>query len=142
MQDMLIKFALGISALLATAGAAADDFSLDWWTVDAGGAMWTTGGDFELSGTIGQPDACVALTGGDFELVGGFWAGQQRFVYGDFNGDCHVGLSDLAELLGHYGTTAGATYWDGDIEPLPNGDGDVDLADLAEFLGRYGDTCP
>jgi hypothetical protein len=61
-------------AVVTAANSLADDFELDWWTIDGGGEMWTTGGDFELSGTIGQPDASAAvLTGGDFELTGGFW---------------------------------------------------------------------
>lgn len=35
--------------------------------------MRSTGGEFELSGTIGQPDA-GKMSGGDFTLTGGFWA--------------------------------------------------------------------
>ncbi len=56
---------------------------------------------------------------------------------GDLDGDNDVDLADLAELLGHYGLTEGATYEDGDLD----GDGDVDLADLADLLGVYGTTC-
>ena len=58
----------------------------------------------------------------------------------DGSGDCLVGLADLAQLLGSYGMSSGATHGDGDLEP-PGGDGDVDLADLAELLGQYGDDC-
>jgi hypothetical protein len=48
------KLALTISvSLLAVTAIVADDFTLDWWTVDNGGAMFTSGADFELSGTIG-----------------------------------------------------------------------------------------
>ena len=53
---------------------------------------------------------------------------------GDLDGDGHVDLSDLAELLAHYGATSGATYGQGDIDA----DGDVDIGDLAELLGVYG----
>ena len=56
---------------------------------------------------------------------------------GDLNGDGHVGISDLAQLLAHYGTTSGATPEQGDM----NGDGDVDLSDLAALLGVYGTVC-
>jgi len=56
---------------------------------------------------------------------------------GDLDGDNDVDLSDLAQLLGNYGMTSGATYEDGDLD----GDGDVDLADLAALLGVYGTTC-
>jgi hypothetical protein len=64
------------------------------------------------------------------------------FCHGDLTGDKVVNLYDLAQLLGHYGTTSGAQYEDGDIHPPPEGDGDVDLFDLAEFMGLYGTICP
>ena len=56
---------------------------------------------------------------------------------GDLNADLHVDIADLAQLLGHYDTPAGAIYSDGDLD----GDGDVDLADLAGLLQHYGDDC-
>lgn len=62
--------------LLALAGAGlllqAGDFTLDWWTVDAGGGT-STGGVYAVRGTIGQPDAGT-LAGGDYPLTGGFWS--------------------------------------------------------------------
>ncbi len=48
--------------------------TLDWSTIDGGGATQTTGGIYRLSGTIGQPDAGEAA-GGAFTLRGGFWRG-------------------------------------------------------------------
>jgi hypothetical protein len=57
---------------------------------------------------------------------------------GDLDGDGDIDLSDLAQLLGSYGMTAGAEYADGDAD----GDGDVDLSDLAALLATYGVTCP
>lgn len=62
-------------ALLATLCVArAQNFSIDWFTIDGGGGT-STGGVFSLSGTIGQPDANPQpLTGGNFALVGGFWS--------------------------------------------------------------------
>ncbi len=60
---------------LSSAAAQAQDFAIDWHTIDGGGEMFSTGGDFSLGGSIGQPDANqVVMTGGDFELQGGFWA--------------------------------------------------------------------
>lgn len=55
---------------------------------------------------------------------------------GDVDGDGDTDLSDLATLLGAYGTTAG----DPDYEPAADfdDDGDVDLTDLASLLGDYG----
>ena len=57
---------------------------------------------------------------------------------GDVNLDGCVTLSDLAELLSHYGMTSGATWGDGDISPYPTGDGAVNIQDLALLLGHYG----
>ena len=137
MSSNLARLSLAVLAFFTVASALGNDFTLDWWTVDGGGEMWTAGGDFELSGTIGQPDAStVVMTGGDFELTGGFWPGT-KFCLGDLNGDGQIGLSDLATLLAHYGKT-GMTYDDGDLD----GDGDVDLSDLATLLAVYGTTCP
>jgi hypothetical protein len=56
---------------------------------------------------------------------------------GDLDGDEDIDLSDLAQLLGNYGMTGGATYEDGDLD----GDGDVDLQDLAALLAVYGIVC-
>ena len=59
-------------------------------------------------------------------------------LLGDLDFDADVDLSDLAQLLGHYGTTSGASYEDGDLD----GDEDVDLSDLAMLLSVYGRSCP
>jgi hypothetical protein len=47
-------------------------YDLSWWTVDAGGATFSTGGPYTLGSTIGQPDAGL-LTGAAYALAGGFW---------------------------------------------------------------------
>lgn len=73
-----------------------------------------------------------------FELLSPKCSDDPEECYADLNYDCVVGLDDLAQLLGHYGLTQGASWHQGDIEPYPDGDGDVDLADLAELLGRWG----
>ena len=115
------------------------DYSIDWWTIDGGGEMGSTGGPFELSATIGQPDAGGPLLGGEFELTSGFWvAAAEPFCFGDLDENGVIGLSDLATLLGSYGQTSGMTYEDGDLD----GDGDVDLSDLAFLLSLYGTICP
>jgi hypothetical protein len=57
-----------------TAQAQGPDYDLSWHTVDGGGHTWSTGGEYTLGGTIGQPDAGDAV-GGDYTLGGGFWAG-------------------------------------------------------------------
>lgn len=98
------------------------------WTAASDGA----GGVFAAGNTIGS------LGGPN---AGGKDAWFARFalrVYGDLDGDCQVGLSDLATLLSHFGTPSGATYADGDLDA----DGDVDLSDLTQLLANFGTTCP
>jgi len=141
MWNRRLKPALCITVAMAIgAAAAAGDFAIDFWTIDTGGGTPCTGGYFELSGTIGQPDApTAALVGGNFRLTGGFWLGPTS-CFGDLNGDGHIGPSDLGALLANYGTTSGAAYADGDIYP-DGGNGRVDLSDLGELLAIYGASC-
>src|SRR6266850_7064480 len=46
-------------------------FSIDWSTIDGGGGT-STGGVYQVSGTIGQPDA-GKMSGGNYSIDGGFW---------------------------------------------------------------------
>ena len=69
-----------LSGLVALAGSTASpgaggNYDLSWHTIDTGGETSSTGGDFVLAATIGQPDAGSAMTGGDYVITGGFWAG-------------------------------------------------------------------
>lgn len=50
-------------------------YDLSWYTIDGGGATFSTGGSYSLGGSIGQPDAGV-VSGGSYTLNGGFWAGS------------------------------------------------------------------
>lgn len=108
---------------------------IDWFTIDCGGTSSSTGGAFELAGTIGQPDAGPVMTGGSFALSGGFWPGvlvAGPAIPGDCDGDGDVDLDDLADLelclLGPGGSSGtGCVCLDVDA------DHDVDLADFAEL---------
>jgi hypothetical protein len=131
--------ALALLGLVAVGGLQADDFAIDWWTFDGGGEMWTTGGEFELSGTIGQPDAnTTVLTGGDFELAGGFWPGasvEEPVCPGDLDGDGDTDHSDLGILLADWGCVgSGPEDCPGDAD----GDFDTDHSDLGILLADWG----
>ena len=63
---------LAILLIVLAGTQLAGGFELDWSTIDGGGVMWSTGGDYKLSGTIGQPDA-GSSSGGAYVLHGGFW---------------------------------------------------------------------
>lgn len=58
--------------LTAALSGYAQQYSIDWSTVDGGGGT-STGGVYLVSGTIGQPDA-GAMSGGNYTLQGGFWS--------------------------------------------------------------------
>ena len=65
---------VGLLASLAIAfSVSAQNYSVNWYKV-AGGGGTSTGGTYQVSGTIGQPDASGAMTGGNFSVTGGFWA--------------------------------------------------------------------
>jgi hypothetical protein len=61
-------------ASLAISTLSAQPFSIDWHAV-AGGGGTSSGGDYTLSGTIGQAESGSTLSGGPYTLQGGFWAG-------------------------------------------------------------------
>jgi hypothetical protein len=66
---LLVAAILGASAALAQTGGGYD---LTWSTIDAGGGS-SAGGGYQLSGTLGQPEAGATLSGGSYSLWGGFW---------------------------------------------------------------------
>ena len=115
------------TALLLAAGV--PEFEITRSTIDGGGVMRSTGGDFELSGAIGQPDAGV-LTGGDFELAGGFWF---ELPPTDCNDDGLVSLLDhetfAACLLGPSGGINASPCPCFDVDR----DGNVTLNDYAQL---------
>lgn len=141
-QSLACRSALLAALALTSTTAVADErggFEMIWFTIDGGGAMYTEGGDFVLSGTIGQWDAGQPMAGGSFILTGGFWPIEQRpLCIGDLNGSGDVGLSDLTILLSNFGCLAGCTFAQGDLD----GDGDVALPDLTLLLSTFGQTCP
>ena len=67
-----VTLAQAHSAQLAPAGGGG--FEISWYTMDSGGATFSTGGSYSLGGTIGQVDAGT-LSSGSFTLNGGFWPG-------------------------------------------------------------------
>lgn len=57
-------------------GPSGDAYTVDRYTIDGGGGT-SSGGIYEIQGTLGQPDAdpLQPSMGGTFELTGGFWPG-------------------------------------------------------------------
>ena len=63
--------ALGAAGFIAA--VAAQSYNIDWYAV-AGGGGTSSGGNYSVTGTIGQHDASLAMTGGKYAVVGGFWS--------------------------------------------------------------------
>ena len=67
MKKIILLFALLLPGMGFT-----QSYNIDWYKIAGGGT--STGATYQVSGTIGQPDASGALTGGNYSVTGGFWS--------------------------------------------------------------------
>ena len=127
-----VKAALsvGLSLVLALTQLASANYEITWSTIGGGGT--STGWQYVLKGTIGQPDAAWSA-GGDYELLGGFWPGGPL---------CFVDFRHFARFAEHWletGCDAGNNWCGGaDLDYL----GDVDLIDFGLFVEEWLYYCP
>ena len=115
----MLVFALLFSALVFA------DYKTVWSTIDGGGGQ-SSGSQYVLTGTIGQPDAAYS-EGGSYELLGGFWPGGPL---------CFVDFEDFAMF---------AKYWLQSGTDLPADfykDGTIDFLDLEKFVEVWLCYCP
>jgi hypothetical protein len=68
-----MKSLFALCGLLLASVGFAQQYSIDWYTIDGGGGT-SSNGQYVVSGTIGQPDAGGSMTGGNYSLTGGFWS--------------------------------------------------------------------
>jgi hypothetical protein len=68
MKKLLLLFWLLIPAI-----GFAQSYTIDWYKVSGGGGT-STGATYQVTGTIGQPEAGGAMSGGNYSLTGGFWS--------------------------------------------------------------------
>jgi hypothetical protein len=127
--------ALGLSLLVFASIAGAQTFSVSWWTIDGGGND-ALGGVFQLSGTLGQPDA-GAMSGGQFTLYGGYWSGAPSRALGDLNCD---GKADFRDINPFVLLLSDPAAWQAVYPGCPaangdcNRDGNVDFKDINPFV--------
>ena len=138
----------GLTTCAALGAWLGRDFDLSWYTIDGGGGSSSTGGDFELSRTIGQPDASE-MSGGDFTLAGGFWPGAssgggegsctrdpQWQCDGDTDGDGQVNPVDSGLVQAAFGSTDESDLCQYDIDC----DGQINPVDSGIVQSLFG-TC-
>lgn len=94
--------------------------------------------------------SCPQAGGSGKRCTADIWPNDGDGIWEVDDGDCLVGLDDLAQLLANYPTPADGNHELGDVWPEngdgiwqdgSDGDGAVDLSDLAELLSQYSDDC-
>jgi hypothetical protein len=111
--------------VLVFASVSFGDYKIALSTIDGSGGT-SSGGQYKLTGTIGQPLAEYSATG-NYELLGGLGTGGPL---------CFVDFPDF---------TIFAAYWLQTGTGLPadlNGDGVVDIYDLELLADEWLCTCP
>jgi len=100
-------------------------YDISGYTIDGGGGT-SSGGQYIVTGTIGQHDAEYS-EGGQYELLGGFWPAESS---------CFVDFEHFARF---------AQYWLDTGTGLPADlyeDGTIDYYDLTEFVNLWLCYCP
>lgn len=115
MKTLLVSCLITFCAFAASA-----QYAIDWFTIDGGGGA-SSGGNYSINGTIGQPDA-GAMNGGPYALVGGFWSGVDT-----------VGVATRPQLSIRFGT--GNTV----VLSWPNPSTGYVLQQTANMNGPVGD---
>ena len=101
------------------------DLSIKWHTVDGGG-LQSKGGNFVITGTIGQPDAGY-IAGNSLNIEGGYWT---------FLPHCVVDLELFAKFAMQWLDTGV------DLSADLYSDSHVNIFDLQEFADNWLCFCP
>ncbi|MEQ8843872.1 MAG: GC-type dockerin domain-anchored protein [Phycisphaerales bacterium] len=120
-----------LAVALANSLALAQDESIVWSSIDAGGGV-SSGGPYTMLATIGQSDAGVSASG-PFTLSGGFMAGFVQPCRVDLDGDGLLTVFDFLALQNEFG--AGSPVADFD------GDGQLTIFDFLVFQNAFDRGC-
>ena len=125
MKTRIILLSIAVLFVTATANAqSGGQYEITWSTIDGGGST-STGGPYELTGTIGQHDTGVS-SAEEYVLSAAFWPG----TFG-----CIVNLTDLRLFAEQWLLT-------GNVAADFDEDGTVDIEDFAILAAWWYDQCP
>jgi hypothetical protein len=119
---LLLCCMVGYPALAQDGG----EYSIVRSTISSGGGT-SSGGQYTLTGTIGQP-VTTSSGAGNYHVQGGFWPGKVPV--------CFVDFTDFARF---------AAYWsmaEPDARADLNGNGFLDVVDVAYFVNVWLCPCP
>jgi hypothetical protein len=71
-KDLFSLSVILLGVFSGASGLAAQQYAIDWSVVSGGGGT-ATGGQYSVSGSVGQP-ATDTVSGGNYVLTGGFWS--------------------------------------------------------------------
>jgi hypothetical protein len=129
--EIMRLFVILTVLIVICSSAQGDRFELGWSTIDAGGSV-SSGGQYTVMVTIGEPEVGES-SGGRYEMTGGFWPSQPL---------CTVDFHYFARFADWWLVTdcnAGNDWCGGaDLDQL----GDVDLIDLRLFVNEWLYWCP
>jgi len=131
----LWAFGIALLGLLCAFGQQGGSYDNSWWTVNAGGLTFATGGAYATGVSVGEYEAGLS---GDLQSglsnIGGFWGvSWGASLVGDVDGSGCVDDSDLLSVLFNFGSSGGSA----DL----NQDGVVDDSDLLLVLFNFGQGC-
>ena len=121
----LLIISLTVMFSLLALAQSGGPYKLEWSTIDGGDGK-SSGGQYVLTGTIGQPDAAYSSSG-NYQVLGGFWPGGPV---------CFIDTDDLIRF---------ANVWLNEGAGLPGDldlDNDVDAIDFGLFANLWLCNCP
>jgi hypothetical protein len=151
----IMLMAMGFLMTVPALGQSGGEYNLTWSSKINGGGQ-SAGGQYNLTGTVGQPDASYSESG-NIDSGGGQSAGGQYNLTGTVGQpDANYSESGNYELLGNFWPggplcfvdfeqyNTFVKYWLETGNNLPadlNGDGVVDICDLTIFIDEWLCVC-
>ena len=117
--------------LLCTAPALAQDETIVWSSIDAGGGV-SSGGAYTMLATVGQHDAGVSASG-PYTFTGGFMAGFVRTCRVDLDGDGLLTVFDFLAFQNEFAVGSLVADFDGD--------GQLTIFDFLAFQNAFAVGC-